>query len=327
MRRQAGSGRRAAVAVIAAVAAALLLPAGASAANVLHTFNADAQGWLAAGDSTCGAASPHTPAWLNSGGNPGGFIRVTDNENGVGPTDPDQCQWIVASPSAFSGQLRANYGGSISLDVIHPAGAETGPAVQIVDAQGNVLFLPKANEPAADTWTTYTFTLTEGTPGWQYVPDQGEPVTPTRAQFFGVLEDLAQIQIVGDLSTNSRGDVTGMDNIQLSEPPSPLDSDGDGVTNAADQCPTVAGSAANNGCPVIPPPDTDGDGVPDATDNCPTVAGPASNQGCPVENDEACDKAKAALDKAKAKLKKLKKNDASKKKIKKAKAKVKKECD
>ncbi len=31
-----------------------------------------------------------------------------------------------------------------------------------------------------------------------------------------------------------------------------------------------------------PPTDTDGDGVPDASDNCPTVAGPASNNGCPI---------------------------------------------
>ncbi len=35
-----------------------------------------------------------------------------------------------------------------------------------------------------------------------------------------------------------------------------------------------------NGTP--PPADTDGDGVPDSTDQCPTVSGPASNNGCPV---------------------------------------------
>jgi formylglycine-generating enzyme required for sulfatase activity len=34
---------------------------------------------------------------------------------------------------------------------------------------------------------------------------------------------------------------------------------------------------------VKPPPvDSDGDGVPDNTDNCPSEAGPASNEGCPV---------------------------------------------
>ena len=65
-------------------------------------------------------------------------------------------------------------------------------------------------------------------------------------------------------------------------PPPPPDGDGDGVPDFSDACPTVAGSASNNGCPVsTPPADTDGDGVPDATDRCPTQRGVASNSGCP----------------------------------------------
>lgn len=35
-----------------------------------------------------------------------------------------------------------------------------------------------------------------------------------------------------------------------------------------------------------PPPDQDGDGVPDAADQCPTEAGPASNNGCPEGGEE-----------------------------------------
>ncbi|AIE83109.1 hypothetical protein FB03_07440 [Actinotignum schaalii] len=35
----------------------------------------------------------------------------------------------------------------------------------------------------------------------------------------------------------------------------------------------------------VPNPDGDNDGVPDATDQCPTIAGPASNNGCPAWND------------------------------------------
>ena len=67
-------------------------------------------------------------------------------------------------------------------------------------------------------------------------------------------------------------------------PPPPVDTDGDGVPDSSDQCPTQPGPASNNGCPVPPPPpiDTDGDGVPDSSDNCPTVPGPATNGGCPL---------------------------------------------
>jgi subtilisin family serine protease len=44
----------------------------------------------------------------------------------------------------------------------------------------------------------------------------------------------------------------------------PLDSDGDGVLDAADTCPTVAAPGQSNGCPL----DRDADGKPDAIDNC-----------------------------------------------------------
>jgi outer membrane protein OmpA-like peptidoglycan-associated protein len=56
------------------------------------------------------------------------------------------------------------------------------------------------------------------------------------------------------------------------------DTDGDGINDDNDKCPTVAGVARYDGCPV---PDTDGDGVNDENDKCPTVAGPADNDGCP----------------------------------------------
>ena len=114
----------------------------------------------------------------------------------------------------------------------------------------------------------------------------------------------------------------------------PPDTDGDGVPDAADNCPSEAGPASNGGCPLAsdPPPDSDGDGVPDASDNCPTQAGPVSNGGCPVSSTPPADDAacKAAMDKlatAKQKLKKLKQNGASKAKVKKAKQKVKKAKD
>ncbi len=67
----------------------------------------------------------------------------------------------------------------------------------------------------------------------------------------------------------------------------PLDDDGDGVSNAADQCPgTPRGTMVNaQGCPVVV--DTDGDGVADDRDACPnTMAGVAVNaNGCERDSD------------------------------------------
>ncbi|WP_029035987.1 thrombospondin type 3 repeat-containing protein [Salinimicrobium xinjiangense] len=99
-----------------------------------------------------------------------------------------------------------------------------------------------------------------------------------------------------------------------------VDSDEDGVPDSVDECPTVPGSAENNGCPetgetdadgdgvvdtidecpntpdgvavdaVGCPIDTDEDGVPDYVDNCPTEAGPVDNNGCPTSTEcpEVC---------------------------------------
>jgi hypothetical protein len=63
----------------------------------------------------------------------------------------------------------------------------------------------------------------------------------------------------------------------------PVDGDGDGVSDASDNCPAVAnpgqadadGDNIGDACDTpTPPADTDGDGVPDTSDNCPAVANP-----------------------------------------------------
>jgi hypothetical protein len=63
----------------------------------------------------------------------------------------------------------------------------------------------------------------------------------------------------------------------------------DGVSDNKDKCPdTPSGVAVDaNGCPV----DSDGDGVADYNDDCPTVAGLTSLKGCPdADSDGVADK-------------------------------------
>lgn len=66
-------------------------------------------------------------------------------------------------------------------------------------------------------------------------------------------------------------------------PAPPADTDGDGITDDVDACPTVFGLAKYNGCPI---PDTDKDGINDEQDKCPTVAGVAKYNGCPVPDTD-----------------------------------------
>ncbi len=58
--------------------------------------------------------------------------------------------------------------------------------------------------------------------------------------------------------------------------PVEIDTDGDGIPDNEDDCPTESGLAANNGCP-----DSDGDGIIDSKDDCPEVAGIEQFKGCP----------------------------------------------
>lgn len=76
--------------------------------------------------------------------------------------------------------------------------------------------------------------------------------------------------------------------------PLPSDSDGDGVFDSHDKCPTEAedrdGFEDDDGCPEVGP-DTDGDGVPDAADECPSAAedrdGFEDDDGCPDADNDA----------------------------------------
>lgn len=57
------------------------------------------------------------------------------------------------------------------------------------------------------------------------------------------------------------------------------DKDGDGLADKDDKCPDVVGLQKYNGCPI---PDTDKDGINDEQDKCPSIAGVARYEGCPI---------------------------------------------
>ncbi len=64
------------------------------------------------------------------------------------------------------------------------------------------------------------------------------------------------------------------------------DSDNDGIKDKDDRCPNIPGEALHSGCP-----DTDKDGIADDKDDCPTLAGKSSANGCPdADGDGTPDK-------------------------------------
>ncbi len=75
-----------------------------------------------------------------------------------------------------------------------------------------------------------------------------------------------------------------------------LDRDGDGLPDAEDRCPWIAGLADESGCPLIRDGDRDGDGAIDAEDLCPAQAGSAAADGCSLLPDDDGDGAPDSID-------------------------------
>jgi outer membrane protein OmpA-like peptidoglycan-associated protein len=63
-----------------------------------------------------------------------------------------------------------------------------------------------------------------------------------------------------------------------------VDTDGDGIADGEDKCPTIPGLAKYGGCPLT---DLDSDGIGDADDKCPTVKGLAKYAGCPIPDTDS----------------------------------------
>ncbi len=78
------------------------------------------------------------------------------------------------------------------------------------------------------------------------------------------------------------------------------DTDGDGICDKDDECPTEKGDKENKGCPKKEEekkcPDRDKDGICDKDDKCPDVWGAKENQGCP-SNDRDGDGIRDDIDK------------------------------
>jgi len=64
------------------------------------------------------------------------------------------------------------------------------------------------------------------------------------------------------------------------------DADGDGLGDACDPCPLAAGSVV---CPAPDPADVDGDGVPNALDDCPALSNPSQADADGDGKGDACD--------------------------------------
>ena len=165
-----------------------------------NTFDASNQGWSTGGDATS-----LIPSWQPVGGNPDGWIRVTDAKLGG--------LWYFVASTAYSGNKCDAYGkylryDQFTSDTLNQFTSSTSPEV-VLDGGGITLVFNNALNPQL-TWTHYDLLLAEGG-GWQVGAYTGPPAT--EAQIRVVLSDVTSLRIRGEY--RSSDDFGGLDNVVL----------------------------------------------------------------------------------------------------------------
>ena len=173
-----------------------------------------------------------------------------------------------------------------SLAAVLPstAAAGAGPWVEIAAGGGVTGDLPRPMAEAGLGWDFSVGPIVAG-PMLRYhhvlQPGDGDDGADAKMLFFGVEVALASPVVVASPPA-------AMPVVVAAPAPPPIDSDGDGIMDPDDRCPTtpedVDGFEDQDGCPDD---DNDRDGIPDALDKCPNqpevVNGIEDQDGCPDE--------------------------------------------
>jgi hypothetical protein len=183
--------------VLGLMLAVSVCPAGVI---VQSTFDTGDDGWRV-GDLT-GVPPLIAPAYLATGGNPGGFIQAQD------------VFWWTSfvAPASFLGDQSAAYGGELRFDQSElPNSGGPTPWVALV---GGGLQLGYAGVIPGSQWTPMVVPLRPG--GWIV----GATLLPaTDAQLLAVLSSLTALRINADYLDGA--DQVGLDNAMLLSAPEP----------------------------------------------------------------------------------------------------------
>ena len=195
------------------VAAIAFTTAAPVAAQVTSTFSASAEGWNAVDVSLSGpydvlTGGPYSVMHSTPGGNPGGFIGLSDTVNGDGV-------YYFQAPAAFLGDQSAFYAGNLTFST-RPT--YTSPAIPYVDADviliggGLTLVADAGPEPIPGVWTSYTVPLSEVV----FRKDSLAGAVPTPAEVQTVLSNLTALRIRGEYGNGD--DAGALDSVILMVP-------------------------------------------------------------------------------------------------------------
>lgn len=181
--------------------ATLLLCGAAQAAT--STFDHDAEGWTAVGDSE------GPLEWSATGGKPGGHVLIDDLTVG-GFT------YFIA-PKAFLGNQSAAFGTALSFDLMQVYSGRPNQVNQpdvILQGGGLTLVYDTPTNPANGSWSSYAVPLQAGQ--WRLNSLTG--ALASDAQMRSVLSNLTALKIRAEYQSGS--DVGHLDNVSMVPEPS-----------------------------------------------------------------------------------------------------------
>jgi alkaline phosphatase D len=192
-----------AILVVSLVAFVVLTGCIGGPETITSTFDEGTEGWTVVGDAQSGQVEPTHVA---EGGNPGGYLRATDDVTGG--------VWYWNASDAYLGDKSAYSGGTLSFDLNQSATDGQFNAQDVIldggDSRLGYDFGNTSTHPGTD-WTSYEVSLSTEADGWTN-RSTDEPLT--QEEFENVLSDLNELWIRGEYRDG--GDVGGIDNVELS---------------------------------------------------------------------------------------------------------------
>jgi len=175
---------------------------------VSSTFDSNSEGWAFVNDGTNLTFHP-------TGGNPGGYISVTDLQLGD--------VWYFSAPAKFLGNQSAASHGTLKYDLSQISGIgttqfATAADVIIAGAGLQLVFNAGANPAQYPTWSSYSVPF-DAAAGWRLFQGGVIGANATQAQLDGVLAALTGLFIEGEFTTGA--DTGNLDNVSLEVAPEP----------------------------------------------------------------------------------------------------------
>ena len=176
-----------------------LLTCQVAFADIISTFDTDLDGWT--------TDNPGTFQHMSSGGNPGGFLLLDNDELAIAH---------IFAPSKFLGDLSAFNGGSFSFDgnLLASGGSfynnsDDYGVIQISGTAGTATLdlVPGGAIPPLNSWATFSADLDAAS--WSV----------TQTQWNAILSDVTSIRISAEALFGE--EIHGFDNLRLTAVPEP----------------------------------------------------------------------------------------------------------